>query len=293
MEKKKTNVEEAEPEFVSPLRNELITVKFVPKLGKVQDPKHVLYGGKADGAVTTYTVTKLRTGALRNPLTDSEKNFLEEYMHLQKNALSIYGDYWKNYFVRVPKEGITLNLSDPEDYIRYKVLLLNDKRIAPSVQILNNSPKATYEFVLSSDNAEVTLAKTKMQIKKECYKWLGKYEEDYDLLKTIVETLGGRNVSHNTKLGALQVQIGDILEEDPEKFLKVATSPLLATQVIITKGISAGAVAKQGNYYYFKSEGKKLPLCEEGQDPDLRTACKYLNDPKNQTIKFAIEAAIN
>lgn len=134
-EEKKTS---KEVEFVSPLRNEIVTVKFVPRQGKITDPKHVLYGGMAENAVRTYTVPRMANGVYKNPLTDSEKTFLEEYMGLQPNALSVYKDYWDNYFVRVPKSGLRLDLSNANDYISYKVLLLNHNRIAPSLQALKD-----------------------------------------------------------------------------------------------------------------------------------------------------------
>ena len=92
-EEKKINKEE----FVSPLRHEIVNVKFVPRQGKITDPKHVLYGGMAENAVRTYTVPRMANGVYKNPLTDSEKTFLEEYMGLQPNALSVYKDYWDNY----------------------------------------------------------------------------------------------------------------------------------------------------------------------------------------------------
>lgn len=277
--------------YVSPLRNEIITVKFVPKQGKITDPKHVLYGGMAENAVRTYTVPKMSNGIYRNPLTDSEKKFLEDYMGLQENALSVYKDYWDNYFVRVPKSGLRLDLSNPSDYISYKVLLLNTNRIAPNLQALKN-PRASYEFVLASDNADVEVAKTRIQLKADCYKWMGKYEEDYDLIKTVVEILENRKVSPNSGLKFLQVQIGNLIEQDSEKFMKVVSNPMLLTQVLISKAMQNNLIVKQGNFYYLKTEQGKVPLCEDGEDPDLKTTCVYLNNPKNQEIKFAIEAKL-
>lgn len=285
-EEKKTSVE-----LVSPLRNEIVNVKFVPKHGKITDPKHVLYGGMAENAIRTYTVPKMSNGVYKNPLTDSEKQFLENYMGLQENTLSVYKDYWDNYFVRVPKSGLRLDLSQANDYIQYKVLLLNNNRIAPNLQKLKDQ-RASYEFVLASDNADVEVAKNRIQLKADCYKWMGKHEDDYDLIKTVIETLESRKVSANSSLKFLQVQIGNLIEQDAEKFIKVVNNPMLNTQVLISKAISANIIVKQGNFYYLKNEQGKIPLCEEGEDPDLKTTCLYLNNPKNQDIKFAIEAQL-
>ena len=285
-EKKQKDVE-----FVSPLRNEIINVKFVPRQGKITDPKHVLFGGMAENAVRTYTVPRMANGVYKNPLTDSEKAFLEEYMGLQPNALSVYKDYWDNYFVRVPKSGLRLDLSNANDYISYKVLLLNTNRIAPSLQALKDH-RASYEFVLASDNADVEVAKTRIQLKAECYKWMGKHEDDYDLIKTVVEILENRKVSPNSGLKFLQVQIGNLIEQDTDKFMKTVSNPMLLTQVLLSKAIAAGIVAKHGNFYYLKTDQGRVPLCEDGQDPDLKTTCTYLNNPKNQEIKFSIEAQL-
>lgn len=288
MKEEKNTTEE---EMISPLRNEIVTVKFVPRPGKISDPKHVLYGGMAETAVRTYTVPKMNNGLFKNPLTNSEKKFLENYMGLKEDALSVYKDYWDNYFVRVPKLGLRLDLSNPKDYIAYKVLLLNNNRIAPNVQALEN-PRASYEFVLASDHAIIEVAKTKMQYKADCYKWMGKYEDDWDRMKAVVELLDGRKISENSTLKFLQVQIGELIEKDSEKFIKTVNNPMLDTQILISKAIAAKVISKQGNFYYFKGVNGKVPLCNEGEDPDLKTACKYLNDPKNQEVKFSIEAKL-
>jgi len=70
---------EKETEKVNPLRNERIYVRFIQqKAGAINDPKHPLSGNKADGTVTRLCVPVLRSGAYKNVLTDSEKDFLEE-----------------------------------------------------------------------------------------------------------------------------------------------------------------------------------------------------------------------
>lgn len=60
-------------------------------------------------------------------------------MGLPYNALSIYkkeDNYWDNYQVRLGKGETPLNLSNPNDYINYKVLLANRDFIAPSLEAL-------------------------------------------------------------------------------------------------------------------------------------------------------------
>jgi len=90
-------------------------------------------------------------------LTDSEKAFLEDYMGLEYNALSVYrkdDNYWFNRQVILRKEDNYLNLRVPDDYIKYKILLANKDNIAPNINTLHNQPKATYKFVLIKESEQ-------------------------------------------------------------------------------------------------------------------------------------------
>ena len=65
-------------------------------------------------------------------------------MGLEINALSIYkkeDNYWENYRIRLTKQDTTLDLSYPEDFIKYKVLLANTNNIAKNVETLQDKPK--------------------------------------------------------------------------------------------------------------------------------------------------------
>lgn len=114
-------------EFVSCLTNERIIVRHIPKQsGIVTNPKHILYGGMAENAIRSLCAPKLSSGAFINVLTDTEKDYLERIMGLEDNALSIYkkkDNFWESVYVRLTKQDNFLNLADPNDYIKYKILL--------------------------------------------------------------------------------------------------------------------------------------------------------------------------
>ena len=78
---------------------------------------------------------QLSSGAFKNVLTNSEKNYLEYIMGLEPNALSVYkkvDNFWSTATegtinkVMLKKGDNRLDLSNPEDYIRYKILLANN-----------------------------------------------------------------------------------------------------------------------------------------------------------------------
>ena len=285
---------------VNCLRNERVIIRHIPKeSGMVTNPKHILFGGMAENASRTFVVPRLSSGMFVNVLTDSEKAFLEEIMGLEYNALSIYkkvDNFWDDSNesgiskVRLSKQDNYLNLADPEDYIRYKILLANKDFIAPSLQALQDSPKATYQFVIISEGDETKSAKDNMSATMKCYKEFGKVENDIDILRVIIESIDGRPTSATAKIEALQNKINTLIQADSKLFLRVITDPLLNTKVLIKRSIEAGTIAKRGDYLYLKSDN--TPLCGINEEPTLNIAAKYLNLPKNQELKFALEAKL-
>lgn len=266
----------------------------------VTDPRHILYGGMADDAIKTFVVPKLTTGTFVNVLTNSEMAFLEEYLGMDKGALSVYkkeNNFWSDSNpqginkVRLRKQDNYLDLSLPEDYIKYKILLANKDFIAPSPKVLEDKPKATYQFVLIEGNAQIDSAKRNMNTTRECYMEFGKIENDIEILMCIVELIDGRNVAPNTSIDFLHTKIDGFIQSNPKTFLRVVKDETLPTKVLIRRSINAGLISKKGDYLYLKQNG--TPLCEDREEPILSIAVKYLNNPRNQEIKLGLEAHLN
>lgn len=292
--------ERVEKELINCLRNERITIRHIPRPSNmVQNPKHVLYGGMAEDATRTFVVPKLSSGRYVNVLTDKEKEFLEDYLGLEHNAMSVYkkeNNFWDDTnedgvpSVKLKKQDNFLDLSNAEDYIRYKILLANKDYIAPSLKDLEDKPKATYQFVIISDGEEIQSAKNNMSVTMMCYKEYGKIENDFDTLKFIVEVLDGRPVAKSTKVEFLQAKANTLIQSNPKTFLKTITDELLPSKVLLRKAIDAGSIIRKGDFLYLRSDGK--PLCGDNEEPTLNVAARYINMPKHQSIKFAIEAEL-
>ena len=179
--KKKESEKMAEEIKVNPLRKERVFVRFVPHESGLAgaDKKHVLSGARANGSTTTFSVPILSsTKTYKNVLTNDEKDFLEQALRLEKNALSVYNttnNFWQSYKVKInTKEGLHLDLSNPEDYIKYKVLLANNDFVAPSVQERIDRPKKSYQFEMVSENNEVDMENVKVDALISGAKELGK-----------------------------------------------------------------------------------------------------------------------
>ena len=294
----KKSINEEKP-LVNCLRNEQIIIRYLPRQSRmVTNPKHVLFGGMAENATRTFVVPMLSSGRYVNVLTDSEKDFLEELMGLPPNALSIYkkvDNFWDDANeagiskVTLRKQDNYLNLANVEDYIRYKILLANKDYIAPSLEALETNPKATYQFVILTEDSETQSAKKGMTTLMQCYTAYGKIEDEVDTLRVIIETLTGVRVHKNTKKEFLQTKVNELIQGNSKMFLKVATDPMLSTKVLIRRCVEEGLIAHRGNQYYIKD--RNIPMCEDGE-PTLNVAAQWINLPKNQEIKLSLEAKL-
>lgn len=300
MSSKEDNTNE---ELVSCLRNERVIVRYISRqTNLVKDPKHVLYGGMAENAKRTFVVPKLQNGAYKDPLTKSEKAFLEDALGLEYNALSIYKrPEIENFWCDANSNGINkvvlskqdnyLDLSDPADYIRYKILLINKDYIAPSLSALQDFPKATYQFYILNEGDESKNQQANMSTTMLCYKEFGKIENNIDILRTVVELIDKRPTAQNVRIETLQNKCNEFIQADNKTFLKVITDPTLKTKSIIRMAKEAGIISTKGNYLYLRSDNS--PLCEQDEEPTLSYAAKFLNSPKHQDILLEIQAKLN
>lgn len=282
-------------EPINPLRKERVIVRFIPKENdNVTDRKHVAFGGMMDGAERGFTVPMLSNGTYKNVLTDDEKTYLEDLLGLEVNGLSVYNkkdNFWDNYLIRLTKQDTILDLSDPQDYIKYKVLLANKDLVAPSMKTLREARRATYEYVIMEPNEEFSDSRNRVNNTMKCYEEFGAIKDKFDTLRCIIETIDGRPIANNTKIEFLQAKATDLITSNPKLFLETITDPLLNTKILIKKAVEANLISKRGEYYYFREDGS--PLCGPNEDPTFTIAARYLSLPQNQELKFSIEAKLN
>lgn len=296
--KKETNAEDnSEP--INCLRNERVVVRFIKKPHPlVKDANHIASGGLIEGGKRTFSLPTLSSGNYKNCLTNNEKNYLEVALGLEKNALSIYNktdNFWEsgsgNAEITLSKEDTYLDLSKPTDYIIYKMLLANSDYICPSLRELQNNPKASYQYVLVNENDEARVADDEMNVTQRCYMLFGKYSEDADTLRTLLEMVQNRTIDDNTKIEFLRQQVNNEIKMNPKLFLSVINDEYLDAKVVIRRAAKNGIISKRGVFYYLTEDNS--PLCEGHEDPTLDNAARYLTNPKRNDLYIKIQAKLN
>jgi hypothetical protein len=199
-----------------------------------------------------------RNGELIDPLTKEERTFFESKasgLSLEVGDLSIYkkeNNYWKNFIVTLDKNVMQLDLSNPMDYIRYKVLLTNTDQIAPSeAQSLR---KATYKFKVVEEGAIEEAKAKKVTTKKDAYILFGKIMDSSTKLRNFLNVYyhtrkGTKKVTANSSLEFLQVETEKVLEKDIDGFISTLEDPSYETKVLIYKALEARALTREGLTY--------------------------------------------
>jgi hypothetical protein len=272
------------------LTNQKVIVKFYRrKKGNITDnPKHVANGGMLETSFKELVPPMLRNGQMKNILNDSEKEFLEDYMKLDKGTLSIYNKkFWDKRKVILYKENNSFDLSDPNQYIDYKILVANSSIIAPSLEDVKN--KATYWFYIEREGEEESRKAQTLTVKEKAYSLLSKYGENKEVLRYILRQTG-KTTAKNTKMEMIRGWIGELIDEKPNVFVRITSDNLLKTKVFINQAVDLGVITLMKEEY-FDGETSK-PIAAEGLPPTLENAAAFLNEPRQQEYKLMLEAKV-
>jgi len=271
----------------NPLRKEVVNVKFIGvPTGLVLDKNHVNYGGMNKNVAQPIQVGKYQNGMLRNPLTNDEKEFFEKELGLEENALSVYkktSNYWHTTTVFLKKGDNYFDLSVPDQYLQYKIVLACPELVAPSMEDFRNKPDANRMFAVTTDAVTKKLQTEELDTNVKAYALYAKYQNDLNCLSLVINDIEGRVWTGD--LDATRIKIKELLEKKPSEFIRSASQSNLEDQAFIFEAFKKGVLTKQNDCYYYKGQ----PLAYDDQQPTIQVAAKWLKDPLNQEFFVQIK----
>lgn len=204
------------------------------------------------------------TGRLKNPLTKEEQTFFETESGLDLNTgdLNPYkkdNNFWADFRVRVRKNDsivddksilMTFDLSDPMQYLQYKVLLLNTAPdggiVAPSWDERENS--GTYKIALVHEGRQHADKVKKADKMKIAYKHLTKIdsseEEMFDFLTIYyLENAKSKRPSPDSGKTFYYSEIQDLIDNDLEGVVDIITdAENYEFKLLVHRGLKIGAL---------------------------------------------------
>jgi len=245
-----------------------------------------MYTGAKDRYCLPYDVRKR---ALANPFeSEEEREALEKELDLASGTLNIYkkGDnYWHKFEVKLGKEGVLLELINPEDYLRYIMLKANTTRIAPSHA--DRFELGTYKFALVDEDVEDIERAKKAHTIKDAYKKMGQMEDSTDTMINFL-TVYGKNPGKSPGRDFLITQLDKLIENDLEGFMSLANDSDFEYKLIVEKAVQLGAIARPSKTRYELPGGDAI-------GNSMKETIEYLKNPLNQEnyvlIKNRIDSA--
>jgi hypothetical protein len=285
-------MEMTEIKTTSPLTNKKVYVVPV-KRGSEWLPKgheaEFLFG-KAYFEVTV--PRKVSNGELVDPLTPEERAYFESEesnLSLKVGDLSIYkekSNYWNKFRLKLDKSVLVLDLSNPMDYIKYKVLLTNKNSIAgPDDQIYK-----THKFQIKEEGHENEAKVKSAADNMEAYKLFGKMEDSPTKMRNFLnvyqmEKPGGKSVPAKATREFLIAEVEKVVEGDKTTFLKILKDDNYEKKVLIYQALKAKALVRDG--LKFKTPEDSII------GNNLKEAMDYLYDPLNSEELLKVKARID
>ena len=194
-------------------------------------------------------------------------------------------NYWANLTIKVPFEGIELEVGTDEDgkpfnidhYLKYRFCLKH-----PYVAENKDQAGGKQKFYFVDADRDIREKNKTIQTKKDADKEFIKASSDEKKMDWLLRVLSDQNplkLTREQKENALY----DIKDKDPAKFFKVATDKDLELKAEIESMIEAGVLRKIGNQVIY---------IDEVIGEDMKDTIVYLKNKKNSGTLTILRAKL-
>jgi len=287
----------------SPLINKKVQIALVEQkpnsLYKDKDQATLL-----TGASKSFGCPVNQYGTLINPLEEWEQAYLEEKLKIDLNTNVIntmaqpYTGFWstKKAKLKITKPSksvssatIKLNLSDPIQFILYKIALINP-RVCNKWS--DRYEKKEYEFVIKDGEVEleeeIAYTKQESSVLKYIFSIENSKKKLFDLLRLYGSNKNARRVEYTSSANFIFNELMKLtrIKSEVRKLYKITTlgEKDIHSKIFLADAVTAGFIEKRGSEYRLMG-GDKIGSNEID-------TIYYLEDDKNQSIKLKIQEAI-
>jgi len=205
---------------------------------------------------------------------------------MPQGTLSKYNiDYWSTFRIEIPKGGKTLYLSDPRQELEYHVLKAHQQVANSQEELLTN---AFARYVMSSEEEKAESVNKVLNLKSKAFNKFRNMNTStmrgfirvYNRVHNIPTT-----VNEDSSANFIEATVGTIVDEQPEKFLKVIDNDDYKMLLFVDQCIEVNVI-RQERTKYFLNNGDMLGTT-------LETTIDYLKDDNNQDLYFTLKSQVD
>jgi hypothetical protein len=216
----------------------------------------------------------------------TEKEFFEKELGVDLNpTLAAENNFWRSDRrgrVILTKEGTTLNLNQPLDMLKYKILLSNKTMISPSYE--ERTLKASYEFMIVEESKVTVKKLEEANLKAQAYTKFAEVTSSKKNTIGFIKSLG-RTIPATATEDWLKNEVLTVVENNPQYFLEIVNHPQYNERIFVQEAVEVGAIIRKGEKRYTLDNGAELG--------ELTDVVNYLLNPDNQEVKLRIKAKID
>jgi hypothetical protein len=292
------------------LQNRLVSVKEVESSGKwstllvkgQEKQKDPFMYNKVKRSYQVPLNSELKGGGVKVILDDQKRVKIQKYMESFPNGmtqkeffekelgvdLNPTSEADKNFWrsdrrgrVVITKEGMTLNLNQSLDMLKYLILISNRMLISPSYD--ERTLKATYEFMIVDESKVTSQKLEEANVKSQAYIKFAEVTNSRASIIGFIKSLG-RTIPATATDEWLKGEVLNVVDNSPKYFLEVVDHPQYNERIFVQEAIEAGAIIRKGEKRYVLDNGAELG--------DLNDTINYLLNPDNQESKMRIKGKI-
>lgn len=211
--------------------------------------------------------------------------FTSGYLNPNKPKKDNFWCDFKNQ-LEVSKDGVQLDLSKPNDYVKYIIAKSNRDIIAPDWDSRLN--KATYKFAMVDQETELKAKAHEADITKEVWMSYGSVSSSIVKMTNVLKLLlMGSNIKvpKSPTEEFLKTELMKFVENEPKKFLATANDPDFTLKADILSALEVKAISKDGLKYFVTGYPDAKMTFE--------SLVEYLKNPENQDILLEIKSRIS
>lgn len=205
----------------------------------------------------------LKKHSYNNPFrTENEQEAFERLLDQKEGSLNLFkfeSKFWGDFLLKLPKEGVPLDLNNPADALMYRVLLTDPKAAT------SESEKSIVEkeYILLDDTKikeeESVLSKKKDEANDFMYKLKKNKRDMFNTLRLL-----GKKPSPDSSAEWLRSELYKIIDEVAtvkgksglDKFLDVMKDSRAEIKLFVLDAIDIGAIVREQSGYKLEYNGK-------------------------------------